>query len=152
MRPPQLDVRRRILKRNQARELRSSATESERKLWSLLRRKQVAGLRFRRQQTIGPYIVDFYCSVAKRVVELDGDQHGLDGHLRYDETRTRWLTANGCRVLRFSNTELLQSAQTVLDAIWRAIQETGVPLPEPLCGSTLPQGEGGDSEMAGTSG
>jgi very-short-patch-repair endonuclease len=103
----------------------------------------MAGLRFRRQQTIGPYIVDFYCSAAKLVVELDGDQHGVDGHLRYDETRTRWLTANGCRVSRFSNTELLQAPQSVLDGIWRAIRESGAPLPEPLRGSTLPQGEGG---------
>ena len=108
MRPSQRNARRRILKHERAHELRASATESERRLWSLLRRKQMAGLRFRRQQTIGPYIVDFYCSAAKLVVELDGDQHGVDGHLRYDETRTRWLTANGCRVLRFSNTELLQ--------------------------------------------
>ncbi|HMI96705.1 MAG TPA: DUF559 domain-containing protein [Micropepsaceae bacterium] len=143
MRPPQLNPRRRILKHERARDLRSSATEFERRLWSLLRRKQMAGLRFRRQQTIGPYIVEFYCSAAKLVVELDGDQHGTDGRLRYDETRTRWLTANGCHVLRFSNTELLQSLQSVLDGIWRAIQESGVPLPEPLRGSTLPQGEGG---------
>src|SRR5437763_12667558 len=106
------DSRRGTLKRERARELRSSATEPERRLWSLLRRKQMAGLRFRRQQTIGPYIVDFYCSAAKLVVELDGDQHGADEHLRYDEARTRWLTANGCRVLRFSNTELLQEPQS----------------------------------------
>src|SRR5882672_7633366 len=111
MRPPQLAARRRMLKRERALELRSSATEPERRLWSILRRKQMAGLRFRRQQTIGPYIVDFYCSAARLVVELDGDQHGVDGHLRYDETRTRWLRANGCRVLRFSNTELLQGPQ-----------------------------------------
>ena len=140
---PQLDPRRRILKHERAHELRASATDSERKLWSLLRRKQMAGLRFRRQQTIGPYIVDFYCSAAKLIVELDGDQHGVDGNLHYDEARTRWLTANGCRVLRFSNAELLQGPQSVLDGIWRAIRESGVPLPEPLCGSTLPQGEGG---------
>ena len=73
---PQLNPRRRILKHERAHELRASATESERRLWSLLRRKQMAGLRFRRQQTIGPYIVDFYCSATKLIVELDGDQHG----------------------------------------------------------------------------
>jgi len=140
---PQLSPRRRILKQQRARELRSSATESERRLWSLLRRKQMAGLRFRRQQTIGPYIVDFYCSAARLVVELDGDQHGEDGRLGYDETRTRWLTAKGCRDLRFSNSDLLHGPQSVLDGIWRVIQGSGVPLPEPLCGSTLPQGEGG---------
>ena len=102
-----------------------------------------SSVRFRRQQAIGPYIVDFYCSVAKLVVELDGDQHGEDRNLRYDETRTRWLMANNFRVLRCTNSEFLRDPQSVLDAIWRAVQESGVPLPEPLRGSTLPQGEGG---------
>ena len=143
MRPPQLAARRRILKRERALELRSSATEPERRLWSMLRRKQMAGLRFRRQQTIGPYIVDFYCSVAKLVVELDGDQHGEDRNLRHDEVRTRWPMANNFRVLRCTNSEFLRDPQSVLDAIWQAVQESGVPLPEPLRGSILPQGEGG---------
>jgi very-short-patch-repair endonuclease len=131
-----------MVKRERARELRSSATEPERRLWSMLRRKQLAGVRFRRQHTIGPYIVDFYCSVAKLVVELDGDQHGEDRHVRYDEARTHWLTANNFRVVRCTNSEFLRDPQSVLDAIWRAVQESGVPLPEPLRGSTLPQGEG----------
>jgi very-short-patch-repair endonuclease len=139
---PQLNARRRTLKRERARQLRSSATDAERSLWSLLRKKQMAHLRFRRQQAIGPYIVDFYRSAAKLVVELDGDQHGEDRHLRYDEARTRWLGANDYRVLRFANTDFLRNPQRVLDGIWHAIRESGVPLPEPLRGSTLPQGEG----------
>jgi very-short-patch-repair endonuclease len=145
---PEILARRRLLKRQRSRQLRSATIEPERRLWSLLRGKQVAGLRFRRQQTIGPYIVDFYCSAAKLIVELDGDQHGEDRHVAYDAGRTRWLAGNGYRVLRFSNTEFLRDPQLVLDGIWRAIEESGVPLPEPvsaLCaspGSTLPRGEG----------
>src|SRR4051812_37557422 len=97
---PEHRPRRSVLKQGRARELRSSATEVERKLWSLLRRKQMAQLRFRRQQAIGPYIVDFYCSAAKLVIELDGDQHGEDKNMHYDEVRTRWLNNNKYRVLR----------------------------------------------------
>jgi very-short-patch-repair endonuclease len=66
------------LKHAAAKELRANATEMERKLWTVLRRKQLSGVRFRRQQPIGPYIADFFCSSAKLVIELDGDQHGLD--------------------------------------------------------------------------
>ena len=92
----------------------------------------MAGLRFRRQQPIGPYIADFYCSAAQLVIELDGGQHGEDAHAAYDEARTRWLKANGYRVLRFSNHEFLRAPRAVLDNIWAATQESGIPLPEPL--------------------
>jgi hypothetical protein len=77
------------------------------------------------------------------VVELDGDQHGEDRNVRYDDARTHWLIANNFRVLRCTNSEFLRDPQSVLDAIWHAVQESGAPLPEPLHGSTLPQGEGG---------
>jgi very-short-patch-repair endonuclease len=88
-------------------------------------------LRFRRQQPLGPYIADFYCSAAKLVIELDGDQHGTDENIAYDEARTTWLTKRGYRVLRFSNEEFLKQRNAVTDTISRAIVETGIPLPEP---------------------
>jgi very-short-patch-repair endonuclease len=118
------------LKRKRANGLRAAATETERRLWNLLRRKQMAGLRFRRQHAIGSYIVDFYCSAAKLIVELDGGQHGEDAHVAYDEARSRWLAARGYRVIRFSNHDLLREPQVVLDGIWHAIAESGVPLPK----------------------
>ncbi|MDE2164158.1 MAG: DUF559 domain-containing protein, partial [Alphaproteobacteria bacterium] len=114
-----------------ASELRRSATNAEHRLWSLLRNRQLGGLRFRRQQPIGPYVVDFYCSAAKLIVELDGDQHGEDRHVRYDADRTRWLTAHGYRVLRFSNGVFLQNPNTVFEGIWNALDDSGVPLPKP---------------------
>jgi len=143
-------VRRKALKRRTARSLRESATECERKLWSMLRGKQMAHLRFRRQQPIGPYVADFFCPAAKLIVELDGGQHGEDDAVAYDEARTRWLEAQGYRVLRFWNIEFLKESEAVLETIWRAIVESGVPLPESLRAplpetlrvSTLPQGEG----------
>lgn len=118
-------------KRGMAKALRSNATEAERKLWALLRGKKMAHLRFRRQQPIGPYIVDFFCPAAKLVVELDGGQHGEDARVAYDAARTRWLEDHGYRVLRFSNTEFLKDRNMALDSIARAIGGDATPLPEP---------------------
>src|SRR5947207_3307338 len=113
-----------------AKRLRAEATDLERKLWSRLRNGQVNGLRFRRQQPIGPYIVDFYCSSAKLVVELDGRQHGSDGNREYDVRRTSFMKMRGYRVLRFTNHELLQDCEAVLESIVRAVGSRAGPLPE----------------------
>src|SRR4051794_36758463 len=115
MQRPQENARRQGLKRERAREMRSQMTEAERKLWARLRGKQMAGLRFRRQETIGAYIVDFYCSAAQLVVELDGSQHGKDEAVVYDAARTRWLAAAGYRVLRISNYDLLRDPNLAIE-------------------------------------
>ena len=130
MERPQDNARRHALKRNRARELRAQMTEAERKLWGRLRRKNIAGLRFRRRETIGPYIADFYCSPAKLIVELDGGQHGNEQNIAYDATRTRWFAAAGYRVLRFSNYEFLRDPDSVVESIWRAVGDSNCPLPE----------------------
>jgi very-short-patch-repair endonuclease len=139
MKRPQDNPRRAMLKREHARELRTEMTDAERMLWALLRRKHVAGLRFRRQQPIGPYIVDFYCPAAKLIVELDGGQHGETRRREYDELRTRWLQGNGYRVLRFSNGDFLRDRDAVLDGVWRAVRMSGVPLPEAADAAPLPK-------------
>ena len=76
-----------------AQKLRKSSTDAERRLWSRLRQKQLDGFRFRRQQPIGPYVVDFFCSEAKLIVELDGGQHAIA--VEQDANRTLWLEARG---------------------------------------------------------
>ncbi len=91
-----------------AKDLRRRATDTEGMLWSLLRRKNLDGFRFRRQQPIGPYIADFFCSAAKLIVELDGGQHGEPDNLEYDAARTAFLNGLGYRVLRITNYDLLQ--------------------------------------------
>ncbi len=119
--PPKADTTRRLqFQRGFAKSLRANATEAERKLWDLLRRRQVGSLRFRRQQTIGPYVVDFFCPSARLVIELDGSQHGLEETVAYDDARTAFLEARGFRVLRFWNEEFLRKPEAVLEAIWRA--------------------------------
>jgi len=140
MPPVKATPRRAEFKRGFAKQLRENPTDAERRLWRSLRVKQLGDLRFRRQQPIGPYIVDFYCSAAKLIVELDGDQHGYDKNIAYDADRTRWLEERDYKVLRFSNGEVLK--RNVTDAIWHEA-ESRLPLPErPYGRSTLPQGEG----------
>jgi very-short-patch-repair endonuclease len=91
----------------------------------------MAGVRFRRQQPIGPFIVDFYCSKAKLVVELDGGQHTSGAAIEYDAARTQWLEGRGYRVLRFSTAEFQENRSSVLDTIWKAVQDSVLPHPEP---------------------
>lgn len=98
-----------------ARELRQNMTLAERRLWQYLRSRQLNGIKFRRQQTIGSYIVDFVCMEHRLVVELDGGQHAEQ--IEYDNKRTEFLNSQGYRVVRFWNNEVLQQTEVVLDKI-----------------------------------
>jgi len=98
-----------------AKKLRQTMTEAEMKLWSKIRRKQFANLRFRRQHPVGRYIADFYCHDCKLIIELDGDIH--NERKEYDENRDNYLKAGGYTVLRFSNEEIENSLDTVLESI-----------------------------------
>ncbi|HZQ40503.1 MAG TPA: endonuclease domain-containing protein [Rhizomicrobium sp.] len=110
------------MKHDFARKPRREQTDVERKLWSALRDRQFDGFKFRRQQPIGPYIADFVCFKAKLIIELDGDQHGSDKVIAYDQARTRFLQTEGFRVLRCPNHEVNGSFDSVLDAIDRALR------------------------------
>jgi very-short-patch-repair endonuclease len=104
-----------------ARRLRNQSTDAERRLWSFLRRRQLAGHKFRRQYPLAGYIVDFVCVPARLVVELDSGQH-LDA-LTYDERRTGALQREGYRVLRFWNDDVLLRTEDVVAEIFRALEE-----------------------------
>jgi very-short-patch-repair endonuclease len=108
-----------------ARRLRQTPTDAEIRLWSRLRGKQLEGLRFRRQQPIGHYVVDFFCPDATLVIEVDGGQH-TDQEAK-DDVRTRWLEARGYRVIRFWNNDVLANTEGVLLAILDALRETSTP-------------------------
>ncbi len=101
-------------------------TDAERRLWALLRRKALAGYRFRRQAQIGPHYADFFCPAARLIVEVDGAFHGDKEQNERDETRTRWLEAHGCRVIRFWNKHVFMHPDRVVDAIYG---ELATPLP-----------------------
>ena len=86
-------------------------------LWSKLRARQVHDLKFYRQFSVGPYILDFFCPEIKLAVELDGGQHAEDENKEYDEMRTDYLKGTGIVVLRFWNNEAIQNIEGVLQVI-----------------------------------
>ena len=104
-----------------ARVLRKNPTEAERALWRHLRLRQLAGHKFRRQQRLGSYIVDFVCLEKRLIVELDGGPHS--GQVASDTKRTAWLEAQGFCVLRFWNHEVLKDIEAVIDVIRRVLSQ-----------------------------
>jgi very-short-patch-repair endonuclease len=110
------------LSRDAARNLRASATEAEKKLWSRLRTKQLDGFQFRRQYSIGPFFVDFICLEADLIIEVDGSQHAEQE--QRDERRSAFLRAYGCRVLRFWNFEVMSDVGSVVERIAEVLRQT----------------------------
>ena len=100
-----------------ARKLRKNLTPAEARLWQALRNKQLEGLRFRRQHSVGNFILDFYCPSCKLVVEVDGAIH--THQTDYDNARTAQLTKHGYKVLRFSNEQVMNDLPQVLADIKR---------------------------------
>ncbi|MEQ1616303.1 MAG: endonuclease domain-containing protein, partial [Hyphomicrobiaceae bacterium] len=96
-----------------ARALRNSMAESEWLLWSVLRKRQLSGCRFRRQHPMGPYVVDFICLEKGLIIEVDGGHHSDPDQIRHDEVRTRWLEERGFQVMRVWNTEVFDNLDGV---------------------------------------
>ena len=98
--------------------MRHDPTNAERALWRILRSRQFAGAKFRRQLPLGPYIADFVCLAPRLIVECDGGQHADNP---YDEARDAWLTVQGFRILRFWNTDILREPESVEHALLAAL-------------------------------
>ncbi|MFM4994956.1 endonuclease domain-containing protein [Aeromonas sanarellii] len=98
------------------REQRGNPTEPERRLWQELRAGQL-GVKFRRQQGIGPYIADFYCPERLLVIEVDGDSHFDERGLSHDKQRDAYMAGLSLTVLRFSNREVMQNLPGVVVSI-----------------------------------
>lgn len=103
--------------------LRTFGTAAEAVLWTALKAKRLDGWRWRRQFSIGGYILDFYCPKAKLCVELDGASHFTPYGLEADAARTEYLNQLGIRVLRFENRVLKESPELVIGAIKDALNE-----------------------------
>ena len=121
--------------KNKARrcELRGNMPKAEQILWYQLKGKQLDGHKFRRQHGIGNYVVDFYCSSARLVVEVDGDSHFDPRSVEYDAQRDKYLNENGLFILRFVNTDIYEAIDDVVEKIrlWLAsysFQSTSNPL------------------------
>jgi very-short-patch-repair endonuclease len=106
-----------------ARELRRRQTDAEKALWARLQNRQLGGVKFRRQQPLGSYIVDFVSLEKQIIVEVDGGQHGEDREVERDDARTAWLKNRGYQVLRFWNNEVLLNMEAVLECIMEAMRE-----------------------------
>ena len=109
--------------------MRSTPTDAEKKLWSLLRRGQLNGCHFRRQVPIAGYIVDFCCLSAGLGIEADGGQHADPAAKAYDQARSQALLAKGIRIIRFSDYEILKYPEAVQATIYRELTAKPPPCP-----------------------
>ena len=111
------------------RELRHNQTEAEKTFWMLVRNRQFYGMRFFRQYSAGPYILDFYCPALKLAIELDGGQHTEDENEEYDAARSEYLKTQGIEVVRFWNHEVLYDIDSVLSRLAERVTPPTLPLP-----------------------
>ena len=100
-----------------ARELRAEQTSAEALLWELIRNRRLLGFKFRRQHQFGDYVADFYCHEAQLVIECDGPVHQPNEQWHHDQNRDAYMIAHGLRVLRFTNEQILNDTEKVLDEI-----------------------------------
>ena len=117
--------------------MRHESTWAEKTLWRQLRNRKLEGLKFRRQQPLGSYILDYYCAEKGLVVELDGGQHDIPEERDYDLRRTQFLSDEGLEVIRFWNSQIRENLPWVLELIRRkagvgAINDSETPHPSPL--------------------
>ena len=117
-----------------ARENRKHMSEPETRIWLALRAERFAGIKFRRQKVIGPFIADFAANDPKLVIEIDGDTHDVDD--KRDAIRTRFLEEQGYRVVRYTNMDVMQNLGGVLIHLTGVIAEMRSPLP-----TLSPEGE-----------
>ena len=129
------------MKRNnieKCRKLRENQTDAEHKLWSILRNRQLSGVKFRRQFPIDRYILDFYSPEYKLGIEADGGQHYEDKGKKEDGWRTTDLAKYGVEIVRFSDLDILNNIDGVYEIIERAIKDSKAsspsPFPSPLKG------------------
>ena len=103
--------------REKRRQLRRNMPEAEIILWSHLQRKTLGGYKFRRQYGIGRYVADFYCPKLRLVIEIDGDSHFTDQAEEYDRQREAYIQSLGLKVVRFTNLEVRNNLNEVLQSI-----------------------------------
>ena len=106
-----------------AKQLRQNQTPQEQKLWNIIRNHKFNNLKFKRQQPIGQYIVDFLCKDIKLIIEIDGGQHNTKENILADEERTKFLESKGYKVIRFWNNEIDNNIEGVYLELENQYQE-----------------------------
>ena len=124
--------------------LRRAMTDAERALWREVRAHRFSGFKFKRQEPLGAYVVDFICYEARLIIELDGGQHASQQEA--DAERTRWLESSGFRVIRFWNNDVLANITGVMQEIERQMT-SAPPLPGPLSPSPRPSSARGEGDF-----
>ena len=109
--------------KDRRRSLRNDPTRAEKEMWNGLRKKRTAGYKFRRQQSIGPFIADFYCPALSLIVEVDGATHDDPEQKGYDSRRTEYFQAHNIEVIRFTDGEVLFSVDQCMEKIMKFIEE-----------------------------
>jgi very-short-patch-repair endonuclease len=122
-------------KTNSSRRLRGTATIAEQRLWNRVRSRTLGGMKFVRQEPIGPYIVDFVCRERRLIIEIDGGRHATS---KGDAVRDQWLRERHYRVLRFWNNDVMQNIDGVLETIAGALHMERPPHPVPASGGDRP--------------
>ncbi len=117
------------------RKLRNNPTDPEIRFWEHIRMRQIHGLKFRRQCSVGRYVVDFYCFARKLAIEIDGDSHFTEQGMWYDARRTHFLEKHGIRVLRFTNDDVMTNIEGCIEALMEYMEGMGPP-PESTPGPT----------------
>ena len=113
--------------KEKARKLRNNSTPAEKRIWATLRTMPFfKRYYFTRQKPLGNFIVDFYCHRLKLVIEIDGDTHGTDTAKSYDQKRTHWLEGQGLQVIRFSNRDVLNGINGVMETLEGIIKKITV--------------------------
>ena len=111
------------------RQLRKGGEAPEAVLWTMLKGRQVEGMKFRRQFGVGPYVLDFYCPEIKLGIELDGASHFMSNNFAYDDVRTEYLfREHGIRIMRFENRTLFYNPEGVVESIVKMIHKLSQPL------------------------
>ena len=115
-------------------DLRNDLTSAEATLWKFLQRGQLEGKKFRRQHSVGNYILDFYCPEQKLAIELDGDGHFTSAGFEKDQIRDKYLKSLNIKVLRFENDEVFHALETVLEVIKAALTTPPIGTPPKIGG------------------
>ena len=114
-----------VFSKIKSKELRQNSTDSEKKLWSILRNNQIHNLHFKRQKPIGKYIIDFVCLKEKIIIELDGGQHNIPENIQKDKERTAYLNSLGFLVIRIWNNEITENFEGVKEYLYNSLAPLG---------------------------
>ena len=105
------------------RELRHNSTPAEKVFWAMVCDRKVLGLKWRREDSIGPYIVDFSCPALKLIVEIDGDSHATVQGIESDKTRTVYLEWQGYKIIRYANSDVLNNLDGVFQDLTTKLEK-----------------------------